>query len=124
MSIEPDLQKRIARIETLLADRLNLSRGPLARRVAKAGRRLPRRVRDDLARLGEAAHLAGHPVHRLRLDTEALTAAAERGEAHLKTIDVADRRKGIVLGWLAVNAVNLLLLAALILTILNWRGFV
>ena len=124
MSIAPDLQKSLPRIERLLAAKLGLKRGPLGYRAAKAGRRLPVSVRRDLAELGEAAHLAGHPLLRLGLDPEKLSAAAARSEAHLEAIDVSDRRKGWVLSLLAVNAVNLMLLAVLILVLLSWRGFI
>ncbi|SFD93809.1 hypothetical protein [Roseivivax sediminis] len=122
MAGEADLTARVARIETLMAERLGLKSGTLRKRATRAGRDLPRGVRRDLGTLAEAAHLSGHPRLRPLIDPARVGAAADRAEAHLRGIDVRDRRIGKALGLAATLAVNLGLLAVLLLVLLRWRG--
>lgn len=118
-----ELRKAVLRLEKLLAARFGVETGPLALRAARVGRRLPRGVRRDLALVGEAAQLAGHPRLGVLHDRAAVMAAAERARARLEAEDVADRRKGLVLGVLAGLAFNLMLLVVGLLWLLRWRGF-
>ena len=55
---------------------------------------------------------------------ERLGKAAGALETHLKSIDLADRRKGFFLGVLGTMAFNILLLAALLFAVLRWRGLI
>lgn len=118
-----DISGQVARIEGLMAQKLALRRGDLATRARRAGRRLPGGVQRDIARIVAAAQLAGHPKMRLQVDDTAVRAAVARVEAHLKAIDVADRRKGKILGALGGLAFNLILFALLLGLFLRWRGF-
>ncbi len=109
-------------LRTLLAKRLGLKRGSLSRRVAKAGRRLPTAVRNDIAVVAEAENLARHPKLAIRLDPTATKGAYDRAVAHLKAIDVADRRKGFALSILGSVAFNILAVIFLLIVVLRWRG--
>ncbi|ETX27169.1 hypothetical protein [Roseivivax isoporae] len=124
MELSADLAARAARIDTLLADRLGARKGRLAMRAVRLGRRLPKGVRADLRRIDAALQIAGHPRLSATLDRAALMAAAGRIEAHLKDIDRRDVRKGRLLGVLAVILANVLILTALLVAVLRWRGFV
>ncbi|WP_306131119.1 hypothetical protein [Roseivivax marinus] len=117
-----DLTARTGRIESLLRDRLGLKHGSLGRRAARAGRRLPRAIRADLCRIGEAVQLSGHPRLRHAAEGGEITAACERVEQHLTGIDVRDRRIGAALGLAAVIGFNLLVVAVLFIAVLRWRG--
>ena len=119
-----DIVARVARLEGLLESRFGAARGGLARRVAKVGRRVPRSVRRDLNTVVQAAQIATHPKLGLRIDHARVRAAAERAEAHLKAIDVRQRRIGQVLGILGALVFNLLLVVVILLVLLHWRGFV
>lgn len=119
-----DLSDKLAQIDTLMSKKLGLRRGPLDLRADRAGRRLPAAIRRDIAFLGQAGRLAGHPVLSARIDPAEVAAAHARAVAQLDAIDVADRRKGALLSVLAVLSVNLFVLILLILWLLHWRGLV
>ena len=124
MSETAEIDARVTRLERLLESRFGLAKGPLALRVARVGRRVPRGVRRDLATVAEVAQMVAHPKLALRVDRAEVLAAADRAERHLAAIDVADRRRGRLLGLLAVVVFNLLLVFALLIAVLRWRGFV
>ena len=108
----------------LLDEKLSLRRGPLQTRLNRAGRRLPARIRAQAQLIAEAETLATHPKLSLRIDRDRVARAHAEVRAHLRAIDAADRRRGAVLGLLGGLAFNMLLLAALTLAFLRWRGLV
>ena len=118
------IEAQIDSLKDLMAKRLGLRRGSLARRVAKAGRRLPVGVRNDIATLAEAETMAQNPRLAVRLDPTTTHGAYERSAAYLRAIDVKDRRKGVMLSILGSIAFNILLVITLLIVILRWRGFV
>lgn len=124
MERDPTIDTQIATLKDLLGQRLGLRRGTLARRVAKAGRRLPAGVRNDIARLAEAEAMADHPRLALRLDPMTTSGAFERAATFLRAIDVKDRRKGVILSILGSIAFNILAVIALLIVVLRWRGLV
>ncbi len=111
-------------LRALMARRLGLKRGSLSRRVAKAGRRLPSGVRNDIAIVAEAEQMARNPKLAIRLDPNATKSAYDRAATHLKAIDVADRRKGIALSMLGSMAFNFLAAVTLFIVVLRWRGLI
>ena len=119
-SIETQAQN----LRTLLANRLGLRRGSLAQRVAKAGRRLPVAVRNDIAAVADAENMAHHPKLERRMDPKATQAAYERAATFLRAIDVKDRRKGLLLSMLASAAFSILAVVTLLIVVLRWQGFV
>lgn len=118
------IKTNAAALRALMAKRLGLKRGSLSRRVAKAGRRLPAGVRNDIAIVAEAEKMAENPKLAIRLDPNATKSAYDRASAHLKAIDVADRRKGIVLSMLGRMAFNFLAAVTLFIIVLRWRGLI
>jgi hypothetical protein len=111
-------------LRSLMAKRLGLKRGSLSRRVAKAGRRIPVGVRNDIAFVAEAEKLSRNPKLAVRLDHNATKSAYDRAAAYLKAIDVADRRKGVALSIMGSVAFNLLAVTFLLIVVLRWRGLV
>lgn len=111
-------------LRTLLGQRLGLRRGSLARRVAKAGRRLPAGVRNDIAAVAEAEAMARHPKIGRRMDPKTTHGAYERAATFLQAIDVKDRRKGVALSILGSIAFSILVVVTLLIIVLRWRGFV
>ncbi|MHA6325238.1 hypothetical protein [Roseivivax sp. CAU 1753] len=124
MMQDAKLGQQIARLETLMSDKFGASRGRLDRRVIKAGRLVPKGVRRDLDRVARAQAMAGNPKLARQLDAPAIRAAARRAEDWLASVDVADRRRGAVLGGLGALAFNLIVLFVLALVVLRWRGFI
>ncbi|WP_292290631.1 hypothetical protein [Marivita sp.] len=111
-------------LRTLMAQRLGLKRGSLARRVARAGRRLPSGVRNDIATVAEAEKIASNPKLAVRLDANTIKSSYDRAAVHLRAIDVADRRKGMALSILGSMAFNFLAAMTLLLVVLRWRGLI
>ncbi|MGJ8602922.1 MAG: hypothetical protein ACSHXH_02270 [Marivita sp.] len=116
------IKTHAATLQALLAKRLGLKRGTLSHRVAKAGRRLPAAVRNDIALVAEAEQMTANPRLALRLDATATQAAYDRAVTHLRAIDAADRRKGFVLSILGSMAFNVLAVIVLLIAVLRWRG--
>lgn len=95
------LSRKIARIRALLDARLGLRAPTLEQQAGKVGRTLPRGVIRDLRAVVRADVAQGHPRLGRMMDTLPVAQAADRVEAHLKTIDPKERRKTAVLRTLA-----------------------
>lgn len=115
---------QIDSLKKLLSTQLGLRRGSLARRVAKAGRRLPTGVRNDIAHLAEVETMMQHPKTAMRLDPASTHVVYERAAAFLRGIDVADRRKGLILSILGSIAFNILAVITILIVVLRWRGLI
>lgn len=124
MTDQHQIARHAERLEALLAEKFGARRGPLELRVQSAGRRLPRRVRRDLGEVARAQQFAGHPKLGRQIDGARVRAAARRAEDWLVAVDVADRRKGFVLSLLGSLSFNLILLFAILVAVLRWRGYV
>ena len=124
MADADDIEAKYAHASELVAQKIG-PRGPdLKRQVRKAGRRLPRSVRNDLQVLAHATDLVRHPKLARQVNAETVSIAYNRAKAHLDTIDPKDRRKGIFLTWLGDNAFNLLLVFVFLVVVLRLRGLV
>ena len=119
-----DISAKSEELCALLADKLSLRRGTLDQRLRRAGRRLPARIRQQGMLIAEAEAMAAHPRLARRIDHAALERAHAEVRAHLRGIDPADRRRGVILGMLGGLAFNILLFAALVLAFLRWQGMV
>lgn len=117
------IAEQIAEVQELLKSREHAS-GDLVAALKKARRRLPRRIFNQGMVLAQAIPLMDHPKLRLTLDEPALRKAAREVTTHLKSIDLADRRKGRVLDVLSSMAFSLLVVFALLIVVLRWRGLI
>ena len=117
------IQGLIAQTKTLMREKLGVRGADMARAVARAKRQLPTKVYKQALLLANAEPLAVHPKLRLTLDAPALAAAAGEVQQYLNAIDMADRRKGRILGMLGGMAFNMILFVVLLVVLLYWRGF-
>lgn len=118
-----DLDARAARLADLLESRLGL-RGPgFEAKLARAGRLLPRRVRDEAEYIALARRMQANPKLAPQIDWARIDKGQAFVERHLKTLDPGDRFRLMFLSWLTENAVNLLIVAGLVAVALMWRGF-
>ncbi|AUQ62164.1 hypothetical protein [Phaeobacter inhibens] len=113
----------IEQVQDLLKDREQAG-GDLASALKHARRRLPRRIYRQGMRLAEAQHFLAHPKLRLTVEHDPLQRAAREVIKHLKSIDLADRRRGRLLDIVATIAFSLIVVAILLVVVLRWRGFV
>lgn len=116
----PDL---ITQTKTLMREKLGVRASDMARAVAKAKRRLPGKIYSQALLLADAEALSAHPKLCLTLDAPALGVAAGDVQQYLKSIDLADRRKGWILGMLGGLAFNMILFVAILVLVLYWRGY-
>ncbi|WP_170560917.1 hypothetical protein [Ruegeria atlantica] len=124
MSQNTDIQSQIAQTVELLRQKLGVKDQTLTASVRKAKRRLPRRIYKQAMMLAGAEQMASHPKLRLVLDTPKLVKASEEVQTHLSGINLADRRWGWFLSFLASLALGFLALAALAVIVLRWRGYI
>ena len=120
MDMEADLDKLAA----LMEERLGVRGDGFEEKFARAGRLLPRKLRREGSLLIEARAMAAHPKLGRRLDQRRLRTAAQALERHLERIDGTQRRITLAINWVAGNAFNLLIVLALTLAVLAWRGLV
>lgn len=119
-----ELDERLDKIAALMEERLGIRGDGFEAKVARAGRLLPRKLRREAAVLVEARRMAAHPRLRCRVDDRRLRKAARVFERYLVRIDPAERRVTRLVNWLAGNALNILIVAALTVAVLAWRGLV
>lgn len=124
MSQDTVIQTRIADTIGLLRDKLGVQDKTLRASVRRAKRRLPRRIYKQALVLAEAEQMAAHPKLRRVLDSPRLEKASDEVQAHLSSINLADRRWGWFLGMLGGLAFNVLALIILLLVFLWWRGLI
>ena len=125
MILEPsDIAAKVAEVSALIEARIGPKGPDLGRQLRRTGRRLPSAMRRQGAVLEQAQRMAGHPRLYRQIDGAAVALAHARLITHLETVDPLDRRRGTLLGLASVNAFNLLVVGALIVAILRWRGLV
>ncbi len=117
------------RLDTLLSETARLMRSQLriegeslAVLARRAGRRLPRAERRAARRLARAEAMMGHPKLARQLDAARLEADHARLVAHLRARDPRQERVTRLLGTAGALSFNLLLLFALLVALLVWRG--
>lgn len=112
METQQSINDRAGRIMRGLEQAFGVRAATLAKALRKTGRRLPKRLQAEAARIVKAQALGGHPKLMQQVDSAALDAAEARVIAHLKTIDRADQRKGRMLSIAGAIAFNILLVIA------------
>lgn len=112
------------RVAVLMEERLGARGRGLDEKVRKAGRRLPRKVRDAAVALGDAALMAQNPKLLVRVDEGEVARNYDICVRHLTAIDRAGRRKTAVVNMIASAAFSLLLVLAAVVAYLVWRGYV
>ncbi len=117
-----DLRVQAEHLAQLMGDRLDIRGEGFDEKLENAGRRLPRHVRAEGARIAEALAFADHPKLSRQIDNKRLKRAAKTIERYLMSVDPWQRRKGIFLNWLAGIVFSLLVVATLILVVMWKRG--
>ena len=120
----PDaLRDEISGLQTQIERQLKL-KGTFPEQARRARRHLPRGLQKRLATLVAALDLMDHPRLALTLDETALLRHARALAAYLDEVDLADRRKGRLLDIAASVGFAVLVVIALLVVVLRWRGFV
>ena len=118
------IQQMADRVAGLMEERLRVRGQGLGEKLRKGGRLLPRRVRAAAEILQTGAVMAQNPKLWAQVDQQAVAQAYDTCVRHLNNVDGGDRRKGAVLGIAASVAFSVLVVAALLFSVLRWRGFI
>ena len=119
-----DIARKVDTVQELLSVKFGIKRAPLEKMLARAGRRIPKRMQARTRTLIKAQHLAGHPKLAHQIDGQQIAQAYADVTAHLKSIDVADRRKSRILGLAGVVVFNLLFVIVAFVVWMWWRGYI
>lgn len=117
------VQQMADRVSELMGEHLKVAGKDLPGRLRRGGRLLPRKLRAQARFLSEAAEQARHPHLRIRIDMARVTEAYDNLCRHLTTLRKWERRRIAMLNLLGSIAFNLLAVAALLIAVLVWRGF-
>ncbi len=122
MSVEAMVEDRARRLATLIEERLGVRGRGLEVKLRRAGRSLPRYVRREAAQIVQAMQLSANPKLARQVDPSGIEKAFRKCESWLKTVDPKERRKDVILGFLGVNAFNLLVISGAFIVWLVWSG--
>lgn len=117
------VEQLVERVFTLLREKLGVRGGSLEARVRRAGRILPRHVRVAARELVSADQMAQEPKMLLRLDPSRVSAAYETCTNHLEGIDEKALKSKAIFEFAATVIVQVLVIGAIALAVLHWRGF-
>ncbi|QYK41249.1 MAG: hypothetical protein KF887_18045 [Paracoccaceae bacterium] len=116
------IQQMADRVAALMDERMGLGGQGLAAKLKRGGRRLPRRVRDAVARLAEAAEMAQNPKLLLQIDEERVAQDYDLALKHLMGISAWDRRIGFLGRLVVAVLVAVIASGALLVAVMSWRG--
>jgi len=117
------IQQMADRVAALMEQRLHARGSGLAAKLARRGRALPRRVRAAASTLGQAAEMAQNPKLLIQIDDSQVAAAYDICLRYLGPLGRGARRKTAALNILASIAFSLMVVAALVVAVLVWRGY-
>lgn len=119
-----DVDRYAEEVRLLIEERLRIKGKTLDRAIARAGRMLPKWAQREGRYLAQATTLIGHPKLRLMIDEAKVHRAHQTLVDHLRAVDPDEMRKDRILSILGSLSFGLIILAAAVLTVLVWRGFV
>lgn len=117
------IQQMADRVAALMEERLGTGGKGLDAKLRKAGRSLPRKVRSAGEQLAQAAAMAQNPKLLLQIDHDAVAQAYDTCLRHLTAIPPGKRRMDRIVGIAASIAFSILVVAALLVAALRWRGY-
>jgi hypothetical protein len=117
------IQQMADRVAQLLEERLGLGGRDLSAKLKRAGRMLPKKVRESGQALAQASHKAQNPKLLGQIDMGEVTAAYDVCVKHLVAIDPVNRRRDLFAGMLGSVGFGILVLAVAIFGFLVWRGY-
>ena len=111
------------RVAQLLEERLGLGGRDLSAKLKRAGRMLPKKVRDSGKVLAAAAHKAQNPKLLGQIDMGDVTEAYDVCVKHLIAIDPVGRRRDLFAGMVGSVGFGVLVLIVALFGFLAWRGY-
>ena len=123
--MEPaEIQALSERVFALLQSKLGARGSTLQKRLAYVRRKLPGRIRRAGDLLVEAQNMSQNPSLAMRLEQDRLSRATAEIERYLNEIDVAAERSRRRYNKMAAIAGQFILVTAIAVSVLVWRGYV
>lgn len=119
-----ELDARAGVLTEKMAEGLGVKGRTLEQCAAKAGRWIPRRIRDEIAVIAEARALQGHPKLERRIDDARIGQAYRHTASYLDGLDLAARRRRAALDMVSLIAFRLFVALCLVIAVLIWRDLV
>ncbi|MCB2117173.1 MAG: hypothetical protein KDE00_12960 [Rhodobacteraceae bacterium] len=118
------VQQMAGRVAELMESRLKVRGASLTEKLARGGRRLPRKVRREAEVLAAAAETARVPRLQMQLDHPRIARAYDICVRHLKPLGAETRRRALLLEMLTGFGTGIFVTIVLLLIVLIWRGLV
>ncbi|SIT74801.1 hypothetical protein SAMN05421665_0107 [Yoonia rosea] len=118
------MRQMVDEVRAALQDKLRVRGGTLEKQIRRAGRQLPRHVRNDATYLAQAVALSDNPKLARMIDMAKAQKAHRNILAHLETVDIGAQRRNAALNMLASVMFALLMTGVLLLGVLWVRGFI
>ena len=118
------LDARAGELTEKIAEGLGIRGRSLEDSTRKAGRALPRRIRDRIAIIAEARALRGHPKLERQIDEARIERAYRQTAGYLDGLDLGAQRRRAALDMLALVAFRLFVVGALVIAVIVWRDLV
>lgn len=119
---DTDIERQTEAISKLIEDRLGIRARSLDNQVRRAGRLLPAAIRRDAQFLVQARFMLQNPKLARMNDPTRCDQASRNVTGFLQTIDPKLRRSNRRFSMAAAIALNLLVVMALVVVVLRWRG--
>lgn len=111
-------------VAALMRARLRLQGDDLDTLLIRAGKQLPKEIRQEVGYIARAAAIAPVPALRVQLDLERLAQAHARCVKHFRRMGAGDRRTGYLLQVATTFAGGILTMGALLVALVAWRGLI
>ena len=118
------IDEKAAHVDDLMKERLNIRGRDLAAKLRHTGRMLPKRIKREVAFLAETEKLAENPKLHPMINRDRVEKAYHACVEYLDSVDDGERRKDLLLGILGNIAMGFLVVSALVVTVLVWRGYI
>lgn len=118
------IQQMAERISALLTERMQIKGRDLGEKLARGGRRLPRKVRISAEALRLAAEQSYNPKLLLQINEEDVANDYDTCVKHLRKLNKGHKLREVLLGLSTSILFRLVAVAALVLGVLKWRGLI
>ncbi|HBD91663.1 MAG: hypothetical protein A2092_02160 [Rhodobacteraceae bacterium GWE1_64_9] len=118
------IQQMADRVAGLLEERLQIRGAGLTEKLARGGRRLPRKVRQAAQDLAQASQMSHNPKLLIQIDEGKVAEAYDRCLRYLGPLGAKGRRWFILQSMVAQIAFGLIVVIGGALLFAKWRGLI
>ena len=125
MADRHSFDKNLTALNSGLTSKLRLGKRQAAtHNLRRARHLLPRHMRADADRILRAEEALTHPKLARIANAGALDGSFKKLNSHLKSINLAEERRGARINWAAAIVFNLLVIIVVCLAVLGWQDII